>query len=92
LHKFLVLNWQHDTEEELQVDRVDLSQRPDLLSAIMKPSGPFYMNAAGVFNSDDAFPEASNYLTGLVNVAIYEASGRVDFEQLGSLCLNELLK
>jgi HprK-related kinase B len=91
LHKFLVLNWQHDTEEELQVNRVDLSQRPDLLSAIMKPSGPFYMDAAGVFNSDDAFPEASNYLTELVNVAIYEASGKVDFEQLGTVCVNELL-
>ena len=91
LHTFLVLNWQHDTDKELQVDRVDLSQRPDLLSAIIKPSGPFYMDTAGVFNSDDAFPEASNYLTELVNVAIYEASGRVDFERLGSVCLNELL-
>ena len=91
LHKFLVLNWQHDTDAELQVDRVNLSQRPDLLSAIMKPSGPFYMNAAGVFNYDDAIPDASSYLAELDDVVIYEASGKVDFERLGSVCVNELL-
>ena len=91
LYRFLVLNWQHDTDEELQVVRVELSQRPDLLSAIMKPSGPFYMNAAGVFNSDDAFPQAAIYLTELADVAVYEASGKVDFERLGTVCVNELL-
>jgi len=91
LYKFLVLNWSHDTDKELQVNRVDLSQRPDLLSAIMKPSGPFYMDTTGVFNSDDEFPEASNYLTELVDVAVYEASGKVDFERLGTVCVNELL-
>ena len=91
LYRFLVLNWQHDTDKELQVNRVDLSQRSDLLSAIMKPSGPFYMDTAGVFNSDDAFPEASNYLTELADVEIYEASGKVDFERLGTVCVNELL-
>jgi len=91
LYKFLVLNWQHDSNTELQVTRVDLSQRPELLAAIMKPSGPFYMNAEQVFNSDDAFPEASTYLAELEDVEIYEASGKVDFERLGSVCLNELL-
>jgi HprK-related kinase B len=91
LYRFLVLNWQHDTDKELQVNRVDLSQRSDLLSAIMKPSGPFYMDTAGVFNSDDAFPEASNYLTELADVEIYEASGKIDFERLGTVCVNELL-
>jgi len=85
------LNWRHHTDEELQVARVELSQRPDLLSAIMKPSGPFYMNAAGVFNSDDTFPQASNYLTELADVTVYEASGKVDFERLGTVCINELL-
>ena len=91
LYRFLVLNWQHDTDKELQVNRVDLSQRTDLLSAIMKPSGPFYMDTAGVFNSDDAFPEASNYLAELADVAVYEASGKIDFERLGTVCVNELL-
>jgi HprK-related kinase B len=91
LDKFLVLNWQHDTDKELQVDRADLSRRPDLLSAIMKPSGPFYMNTEQVFNTDDAMPDASAYLAVLEDVAIYEASGKVDFERLGSVCLNDLM-
>jgi len=69
----------------------DLSRRPDLLSAIMKPSGPFYMDTGGIFNYDDISPDASAYLAGLEDVVIYEASGKVDFERLGSVCINELL-
>ena len=91
LHKFLVLNWRHDTNEALQVARVDLSQRKDLLAAIMKPSGPFYMDTRQVFNEDDVSPDASAYLAELEDVVIYEASGKVDFERLGSVCVNELM-
>ena len=91
LRKFLVLNWQHDTDEKLQVTRRDLSTRPDLLSAIMKPSGPFYIDTAGVFNKDDTTPDASAYVAELEDVELYEASGKVDFEQLGSICINELM-
>ena len=91
LRRFLVLNWKHDTDEALDVARVDLAARPDLLSAIMKPSGPFYLDAGGRFNTDDAAPDASAYLAALDGVDIYEASGRVDFERLGHVCLNELM-
>ena len=91
LTKFLVLNWRHDTDKQLQVTRADLSQRPDLLSAIMKPSGPFYMDTEQVFNTDDAMPEAAAYLAELEDVQVYEVSGNVDFERLGSVCLSELM-
>ncbi len=91
LQKFLVLNWQRDSAEKVQVTKADLSARPDLLSAIMKPSGPFYIDNAGCFNKDDASPEASAYLAALEDVEIYEASGQVDFERLGALCLNQLM-
>ena len=91
LTKFLVLNWQHDTDKELHVARADLSQRPDLLSAIMKPSGPFYMDTEQVFNTDDAMPDVADYLAELKDVLVYEASGKVDFERLGSVCLSELM-
>ena len=91
LQKFLVLNWQHDCTEALQVTRADLSARPDLLSAIMKPSGPFYIDAAGIYNEDDAMPDACPYLKALENVEIYEANGSVDFEKLGAICLDELM-
>ncbi len=91
LQKFLVLNWQHNTADKLRVKRVELSARPELLAAIMKPSGPFYIDADGRFNSDDETPDASAYLAALEGVEVYEASGSVDFERLGTVCLNELL-
>lgn len=91
LRKFLVLNWQHDADQALQVKPVELSRRPDLLAAIMKPSGPFYVDAQGAFNRDDSMPDAAAYLDALAGVDVYEASGRVDFEQLGTVCLEELM-
>jgi HprK-related kinase B len=91
LRKFLVLNWQHDTENDVQLDLVDLSGRPDLLSAIIKPSGPFYIDERGCFNRDDSMPDAADYLAALDNVAVYEASGRIDFNRLGEICRNELM-
>jgi HprK-related kinase B len=91
LQTFLVLNWQHDTAEALKLNKVELAERPDLLAAIMKPSGPFYVDAQGHFNSDDSSPDASAYRAALDGVDIYEASGQVDFEQLARLCLNELI-
>jgi HprK-related kinase B len=91
LHRFMVLNWQHDSAEPVQLNRVDLTQRRDLLAAMMKPSGPFYIDAAGSFNRDDAMPQASVYLSALEHVEIYEARGRIDFTGLGALCMNELM-
>lgn len=91
LKKFLVLNWQHGSADRLEVKAVDLSARSDLLAAIMKPSGPFYMDAAGHFNNDDEAPLASAYLSALADVEVYEASGSVDFERLESVCLDELM-
>ncbi|MGD8582604.1 MAG: HprK-related kinase B [Gammaproteobacteria bacterium] len=91
LRKFLVLNWQHDSTNDVQLDQVDLSTRADLLSAIMKPSGPFYIDGRGHFNRDDAIPDPADYLAALEGVVVYEASGRIDFERLGAQCLNELM-
>ena len=92
LKYFLVLNWQHDSDEEVQLHKVDLSERADVLGAIMKPSGPFYVDTRGNFNSDDAMPDAAAYLAALKRVEIYEAVGRVDFTRLGKLCHEELIE
>ena len=91
LHRFLVLNWQRDSVEPVQLDQVELTQRQDLLAAIMKPSGPFYIDASGKFNTDDAMPQASAYLSVLQHVEVYEARGRIDFAALKAMCLNELM-
>ncbi|MBT8127996.1 MAG: HprK-related kinase B [Gammaproteobacteria bacterium] len=91
LNRFLVLNWQHDSAEPLQLEQVDITQRQDLLAAILKPSGPFYLDASGLFNTDDAMPDAAAYLAALEHVAVYEATGRVDFKRLTALCGEKLM-
>jgi HprK-related kinase B len=91
LRKFLVLNWQHASAKDVRLEQVDLSARADLLTAIMKPSGPFYIDGEGRFNRDDALPDPALYLAALEGIVVYEASGRIDFERLAALCLHELL-
>ena len=91
LNRFLVLNWQHDSTEPLTLEQVDIKQRQDLLAAILKPSGPFYHDASGSFNTDDAMPDAAAYLAALECVSVYEARGRVDFKRLTALSDDKLM-
>ena len=88
---YLVLNWHRDSDAALRVEPVTLDNRRDLLAAIMKSPGPFYQYPDGSFHRDDAAFDERSYLDVLQGVAIYEVSGRVDFDLLASLCLDELL-
>jgi hypothetical protein len=57
-----------------------LSDRRDLLGAIMKSPGPFYQYTDGTFfDADTPFDEPA-YLDTLRDVAVYEASGTIDFD------------
>jgi len=82
LGAFLVLNWQRNSDEPLKLQRVDLSERRDLLSAIMKSPGPFYQFADGSFFDDDMPLNEQAYLETLADIAVYEASGGIDFEAM----------
>ena len=91
LEAFLVLDWQRDSEMELEVEPVDLAAHRDLLGALMKSPGPFYQYPDGTFLEDTtAFDEAA-YLDALEGVAVYVARGRVDFSALSDRCLHEIL-
>jgi hypothetical protein len=68
---------------------VDLRQRKDLLDTMMKSPGPFYQYSDGSFHQDTAPFEEQAYLDALKDVAIYEASGRIDFPQLAERWLEE---
>ncbi|MCG8611599.1 MAG: HprK-related kinase B [Pseudomonadales bacterium] len=60
LAAFLVLNWDRQSDEPLQFNEVDLSQRRDLLAAIMKSPGPFFQHAQGPFHeAQTPFDEAA---------------------------------
>ena len=91
LTAFLVLNWQRGSEQELTLGAVDLSQRRDLLAAIMKSPGPFYQYADGSFHQDSMPFDEQAYLDALQGVSVYEAKGRVDFAGLVRLCLDEVI-
>ncbi len=90
LSAFLVLNWERNSEKPLKVERVNLDERRDLLSAIMKSPGPFYQLADGRFFSDTMPLDQAAYLKSLAAIDIFEASGGIDFEALSQHCLNEL--
>ena len=91
LSAFLILDWQRDSDRELQVERVDLATRPDLLGALMKSPGPFYQYPDGSFQEDTTVFDDAAYLEALQQVPVYVAQGQVDFSALSDRCLHELL-
>jgi len=91
LASFLVLNWSRDSAEALSVEKVDLKQRRELLSAIMKSPGPFYQFPDGRFYEDTMDLDEEAYLAALEDVKIYEAKGGVDFDALYQHCVGELM-
>jgi len=82
LCSFLVLNWSHDSQQETQLDVVDLESRVDLLPAIMKSPGPFMQFEDGVMYRDSRVLDQSPYIEALRGVTILEASGRVNIPLL----------
>lgn len=85
LSDFWVLNWSHDSAEPTRVTEVELSGRPDLLSAIMKSPGPFYQHPDGTFEPNGNSPDPAPYLAALENVRVSEVSGRIDFDALAAI-------
>lgn len=82
LKSFLVLNWQRNSSEPLQLKKVSMRQRTDLLSAVMKAPGPFYQQKDRQFSSAVYSFNLEAYLKVLDNIAVFEATGRVDFAML----------
>lgn len=91
LTAFLILDWQHDSDRELEVERIDLAVRRDLLGLMMKSPGPFYQYPDGSFLRDTTPFDDSAYLDALEGVAVYVARGRVDFPALSECCLQKIL-
>ena len=90
LEAFVILNWQHETDQTTAVTAVDILQRRELLMALMKSPGPFYQHNNGQFHTDNAEFNEQAYLDALQGVTIYEVTGKVDFDIAGKR-LSELL-
>ncbi len=90
LGAFLVLNWDRGSKAPLRLQRVDLAERRDLLGAIMKSPGPFYQFVDGSFFDDEMPLDEHAYLETLADIAVYEASGGIDFQTIAQR-INQLL-
>ncbi|WP_186766338.1 HprK-related kinase B [Falsiphaeobacter marinintestinus] len=82
LTEFWVLNWTRNSHEPTRLLDADLTQRPDLLGAIMKSAGPFYQPPNGVFPKGQEPLDANAYLAQLGDVRVREVVGGIDFDAI----------
>jgi HprK-related kinase B len=87
---FVVLNWSHSVSTPARISRVDLHDRRDLLAAVMKSPGPFYQKADGTMFTHDVALDEEAYLAVFKGVPVYEVTGKVDFDRISRICLDQL--
>jgi HprK-related kinase B len=88
LEAMVILNWGREERAPVKMTKVDITQRSELLDAVMKSPGPFYQDGLGEFLRDDEAPRPAPYLALLKSVPIYEVTGKIDFAGLTELCFN----
>ncbi|MCU7835875.1 MAG: HprK-related kinase B [gamma proteobacterium symbiont of Taylorina sp.] len=91
LEAFIILNWQRQSNDPVTLTQINLQDHRELLKAIMKPSGPFYQDAQGIFQKDELDLDEEAYLSMLSGIKIYEAHGGIDFGQLTKLCMTNIM-
>ncbi|WP_135078423.1 HprK-related kinase B [Terasakiella sp. SH-1] len=87
----LILNWERESSAPCRIHEVDITERTELLQAIMKSPGPFYQLKDHSFFKGGMKLDEAPYLEVLKNIKIYEASGKVDFAFAKDYCLTHLL-
>ncbi|MDX1668776.1 MAG: HprK-related kinase B [Limnobacter sp.] len=81
LNGLVLLNWQFDCNDATQLRQINLAEREDLLPAVMKSPGPFFQSETGKFLKQPDIPSTSRYIQTFSGSAVYELSGRIDFEK-----------
>jgi HprK-related kinase B len=89
LNAFVILNWKRDAVTETKFERVDIRQRPDLLAAVMKSPGPFYMLPGNKAPASIVETNPDDYIPVLSDIAVYEVTGAVDFDRAVVFCVKE---
>lgn len=92
LKAFLILNWHRDSDVDCDIQKINLADRKDLLSAIMKSPGPFYQYTDGHFYSDETVLDEYKYFQLLKDTVIYEASGKIDFYLATRFFMNQIIQ
>jgi HprK-related kinase B len=75
-----VLNWDRNSTETTILSRAQLADRPDLLGAVMKSPGPFWIPRDGSPPSRKPEVDPDDYLPHLADLKTFEIKGRADFE------------
>ncbi|WP_045212669.1 HprK-related kinase B [Desulfonatronovibrio magnus] len=78
----VLLNWHH-TDEPFKCKKIDLRQRQELLSAVMKSPGLFYLS---VDPAEYLEPDREKYLDLFSHCHVYELSGGVNFYKAAQEC------
>ena len=86
LDVFVVLAWSRESDQPTRLQRVEPAARPDLLRAVMKSPGPFYLPAGDAPPPAPLAVDPRAYLANLTGVAVYEATGKVDFGAAVEAC------
>jgi len=86
LSGFLILNWKRNSNLATKIEPAQLSERPDLLEAIMKPPGPFYIPDDVQGPRGFIGVNASDYLPILETIPVFEATGVTDFDFACAFC------
>ena len=90
IHHLLLLNWQRDSSEPTSLQPISLEQRTALLDTILKSPGPFHQHRNGLFEQDTDQPDRAIYFRTLTSARVYEATGMINFEQAGTMLLEQL--
>ncbi len=82
----VILNWDRN-KNGISCSTVDLATRRDLLPAVMKSSGIFFLKEA---NSGYIEHTEANYIEYFSGIDVYEITGGCDFEKGADICMEIL--
>ncbi|HAS89182.1 MAG TPA: HprK-related kinase B, partial [Desulfovibrio sp.] len=88
LDGLVILNWQRDSSETV-IKKVNPQKRKDLLPALMKAPGLFYLPDSP---ENEINPDVDGYADFLSKTTLIEISGGVDFDKAADACLKFMWK
>lgn len=90
LYHVVLLNWQPGSDASVNLKKISLDERSDLIKAIAKSPGSFYQDSAGQFLASAQIPNDSRYQSALRPAQVWEVSGGADFDQLSKMLIEAL--
>jgi HprK-related kinase B len=86
----VILNWERESEQPFAMKKVTLAERNDLLNAVMKPTGAFYLPRCGTAPETFDMLDRSDYIEKFSGVDVFEFTGRVDFDRAAEACEKDI--